>query len=148
MVMPERREWLALGIALLLAAAFIASAVLGLRQDAPIPAVTKQRERDLPTVFSGRRVEVFNATRRAGLARAATMKLRDAGFDVVHFGTTSSATASSEVIDRVGKRALAEAVARTLGIARITTAIDSTRLVEVSVILGPDWSAPAASPRR
>ena len=146
--MLERRKWLGLASMLLLVAAFITSAVLGLRKDAPIPAVTKQRERDLPTVFSGPHVEVFNATRRAGLARDASLILRDAGFDVVKFGTTSSSTAPSEVIDRIGKRGLAEAVARTLGITRITTAIDSTRLVEVSVILGPDWSAPAGSPRR
>lgn len=132
------KQWIWLIVVGVAVAAFAISFALGLRRTVPVEVNRQQLERNLPDAFSGKRVEVLNATRTSGLAREATQRLRDAGFDVVYFGTTGQAE-QSEVLDRVGKRDIAEAVGKALGIARVTTALDSTRLVEASVILGPDW---------
>src|SRR5688572_30365015 len=119
--------------------AFGVSFVLGLGDDAT-PASLPGVERVVPGLESGRRVEVLNAAGRSGMARTATDKLRAAGYDVVYFGNAGNRTDSlSIVLDRVGKPDLARAVASQLGITRVETAIDSTRLVEVSVVLGVDW---------
>jgi hypothetical protein len=124
----------------LVVAAFVISFVLGLGQDAA-PVSMPGVDRPVPGLFTGRRVEVLNASRRAGLARNATEQLRAAGFDVVYFGNTSARGDSlSVVFDRVGKLEVAQAVGSRLGITRVETAIDSTRLVEVTVRLGVDWT--------
>ena len=136
----NRKYLIALIILLALVAAFVASFVIGLREDAPVAAPT--RERDIPTVNSGRRVEVYNSSGRAGLARDATQLLRDAGFDVVMIGNAGSGADSSRVIDRIGRLPLAQSVGRTLGITQVVTEVDSSRLVEVSVYLGSDWKVP------
>jgi hypothetical protein len=136
---------LVLGGALVLA--FVVSFALGLRS----PSVTTRAadpQRIVPGVFSGRRVEVLNAAGIAGLARQATETLRAAGYDVVFFGNASRlAEPGSRVLDRVGKPELARAVAERLRISRVETRLDSTRLVEVSVILGKDWLTDDSIPR-
>jgi hypothetical protein len=127
-----------LGAALVLA--FLVSFALGLRST---PAITRAADpqRIVPGVSSGRRVEVLNAAGISGLARHATETLRAAGYDVVFFGNASRADQSASlVLDRVGKPELARAVAARLRIDRVETRMDSTRLVEVSVILGADWA--------
>jgi hypothetical protein len=87
------------------------------------------------------RVEVLNAAGVPGLARAATDRLRDAGFDVVYYGNGRGfAPDSSLVLDRVGKRELAADVAETLDIPRVGSRPDSTLYLEVTVVLGKDWS--------
>src|SRR4051812_9899181 len=48
------------------------------------------------------RVEVLNATATRGLARRATIQLRDGGFDVVQIGTVSEQRDSTLVLDRSG----------------------------------------------
>ena len=144
--MSPRTRVVGLVLALLLVAAFAISFVLGLGDDAT-PVTMPGVERPVPTLDSGRRVEVLNAAGRSGLARTATDRLRTAGYDVVFFGNAGNrADSLSIVLDRVGKLDLAQAVGRQLGITRVETALDSTRLVEVTVILGVDWppAAPAA----
>jgi hypothetical protein len=122
--------------------AFGISFMLGLGDEAT-PVSMPGVERPVPSLDSGRRVEVLNAAGRSGMARTATDRLRVAGYDVVFFGNAGNRTDSlSIVLDRVGKPDLARAVASHLGITRVETAIDSTRLVEVSVLLGVDWPAP------
>jgi hypothetical protein len=123
----------------LVVVAFGISFVLGLDEEAT-PVTMPGVERPVPSLDSGRRVEVLNAAGRSGMARTATDRLRVAGYDVVFFGNAGNRTDSlSIVLDRVGKPDLARAVASHLGITRVETAIDSTRLVEVSVVLGVDW---------
>lgn len=106
-------------------------------------------EEDLPSAQGERiRVEVLNGGGRAGMARLATEELRDRGFDVVYFGNGSPVEAS-EVVDRVGRPELARDVARGLGLERVRSEADSTRFVDVTVHLGPDWGpvdAPAEDP--
>jgi len=88
------------------------------------------------------RVEILNAGGLDGVARAATAQLREVGFDVVHFGNAVAFDRdSSVVVDRVGRPDLARAVADGLGIRNVLSQPDSNLYVEVSVLLGRDWSA-------
>jgi hypothetical protein len=89
------------------------------------------------------RVEVLNATRIRGLARRATMHLRDRGFDVVSVGTSRDARDSTLVLDRSGHPDWAELVATALGGARVETAPDSSRYLDVTVLVGTTWLPPA-----
>jgi len=136
-------------VALATVLAFAGSFVFGLkRPTAPDQAapVVETDERPVSGVQGGR-VEVLNGAGKSGLARIATDRLRDAGFDVVQFGNAGKITARSQVIDRVGKLDVATAIGRTLGIADVRTEVDTTRYVDVSVILGSDWAA-QRSPKR
>lgn len=93
------------------------------------------------------RVEVLNGGGTPGAARAATDVLRDAGFDVVAFQNAQNfAERPSVVIDRVGRPALAQRVAGALGLEAVESEPDSTRLLEVTVVLGTDWTPPVAAP--
>jgi len=141
-----RLQWAVVAAAVLIAGAFFVSFILGLRSDAPVPDAV--RERDIPGLFSGKRVEVLNASAKPGLARQATQLLRDAGFDVVYFGNATSTSRTSVVLDRVGKLEVAQGAGRTLGISSVATEKDSTRMVEASVVLGSDWAAPVKNPPR
>jgi hypothetical protein len=94
-------------------------------------------------------VEVLNTTRTVGLARDATRVLRDAGIDVVYFGSdTGPALDSTEVLLRRGSPAAAALVARALGVGVARTRPDANRLVDVTVRLGRDFVAhlPAGNP--
>jgi hypothetical protein len=90
------------------------------------------------------RVQVLNATTTRGLARRATMYLRDRGFDVLEIGTSSEQLDSTVVIDRSGKPGMARRVAEAMGPrTRIETRPDSSRYLDVTVLLGRSWRAPA-----
>ena len=89
------------------------------------------------------RVEVMNATKTRGLARRATAYLRDRGFDVVAVGTVSESRDSTLVLDRSGHPEWAELVARALGNARVESRPDSSRYLDVTVLLGSSWRPPA-----
>ena len=135
---PSRRQLIGVGLAVFLAAAFALSFLL--KSGAGPPRVSNDPNAPpLPGINSGKRVEVLNGSGRSGLARQATDKLRSAGFDVVYLGNAPQPESLSVAFDRVGKLELAQDVASALGIKRVLTRRDSTRLVEVSVILGSDW---------
>ena len=89
------------------------------------------------------KVEVFNATRTRGLGRRAMLYLRDQGFDVVTLGTVPEPHDTTIVIDRSGHPEWAELVARALGAARVQSRPDSSRFVDLSVLLGSTWRPPA-----
>jgi hypothetical protein len=92
------------------------------------------------------RVEVLNAGGVSGVARDATVYLRDLGFDVVHFGNARAFDRdSSFVIDRVRRPDLASAVAKSLGIGNVLTEPDPNLFVDVTVLLGRTWSGPAGA---
>jgi hypothetical protein len=93
------------------------------------------------------RVEVLNATSIHGLARQATDVLRDRGFDVVQTGNAQRGTSqdSSVVLDRVGRLEVARQVADALGIRRVQARRDANLVLDVTVVLGRDWHAPAAA---
>jgi len=98
-------------------------------------------------VWSGERVrvEVFNAGGVSGMARAATEQLREAGFDVVAFGNADAFDPDrpSAVIDRVGRSDIAQAVAGALGIDNVQSDPDPNLFVDVTVVLGREWTVPA-----
>lgn len=87
------------------------------------------------------KVEVLNATRTPGLARKATMFLRDRGFDVVETGNATEKRAATLVLDRSNHPEWAALVARALS-AGSESRPDSTRYLDVSVLLGDDWRPP------
>lgn len=87
------------------------------------------------------RVEVLNGGQRSGMARLATGELRDDGFDVVFFGN-GSARDSSVVLARTDRVELARAVADALGIRTVLAEPDSNLYLDVTVVLGQEWSPP------
>lgn len=89
------------------------------------------------------RVQVLNATTIRGLARRAAMHLRDRGFDVVDMGTTTELHDSTLVLDRSGHAGWARRVADALGGARIESRPDSSRYLDVTVLIGRSWRPPA-----
>ncbi len=95
-----------------------------------------------PFRMEGRlQVEVLNGGGNAGAAREATILLRDLGLDVVFYGNAENFSREpSVVIDRVGRMTAAQAVADALGIQKVLSEPDSSRFVDVTVSLGPEWS--------
>jgi hypothetical protein len=88
------------------------------------------------------KVEVLNATDIPGLARKATMFLRDRGFDVVEIGNSSEKRPTTLVLDRSGNPAWAGLVGEALS-AKVEAKPDTSRYLDVTVMLGEDWHPPA-----
>jgi hypothetical protein len=91
-------------------------------------------------------VEVLNGTGRPGRARGATRVLRRHGLDVVFFGNWEGegvVRKTKVVLRRGGDQASARRVAQALGAGAVVVDLDTLRRVDVTVILGEDWEAPA-----
>lgn len=85
-------------------------------------------------------VEVLNASGRSGLARAATRMLRRAGVDVVYLGNAAFDTLTATVVlSRRGDSLRAADVAELLGSVPTRNAVDTTRRVDATVLLGRDF---------
>ena len=94
-------------------------------------------------------VEVLNANGRSGDARVGTRVLREAGIDVVYFGNASeSGLDSTRIIVRRGAAKLGERVRAVLGQGRVEMQLDSSKLLDVSVLLGADFAASRAAGSR
>ena len=89
------------------------------------------------------RVQVLNATKTRGLGRRAMLYLRDQGFDVVEVGTTSSTRDTTLVLDHSRHPDWARSVASSLGTARVESRPDSSRYLDVTVLVGSSWRPPA-----
>ena len=87
------------------------------------------------------KVEVLNATQTRGLARKATTYLRGRGFDVVGSGNVSEQRAKSIVYDRSGHPEWARLVGRAMN-APVVARPDSSRYLDVTVLIGADWRPP------
>ena len=89
----------------------------------------------------GLTVEVLNGTTRPGLARVGTRVLRAAGIDVVNVGTAADLAPleSTRIVVRRGAPTEGTPVRQALGVGAISVALDSTRLLDVSVFLGADF---------
>lgn len=90
-------------------------------------------------------VEVLNANGRLGDARVGTRVLRDAGIDVVYFGNAPANDGggtldSTRIIVRRGAQQVGERVRAVLGQGRVEIQLDSSKLLDVSVLLGADFS--------
>jgi hypothetical protein len=88
------------------------------------------------------RVQVLNTTRTRGLARRATQLLRDRGFDVVDLGTASPTIDTTIVLDLSGHPAWAEAAAKVMAPARTRSRPDSSRYLDITVLIGSSWRPP------
>ena len=88
------------------------------------------------------RVEIINATKTRGLARRATRLLRDRGFDVVTYATSDRTQDSTVVLDRSNHLEWARLVGEALGGTRVEARPDSSRYVDVTVVLGVSWRPP------
>lgn len=114
--------------------------------DRPIDAIAALGTADVPRAPEGERirVQVLNTTRTRGLARRAARLLRSRGFDVVEFGTAGPARDTTLVLDRSGHPAWATAAAEVLGHgARAEARPDSSRYLDVTVLIGVTWRPPA-----
>jgi hypothetical protein len=89
------------------------------------------------------KIEVLNASGERGLARRATLYLRDRGFDVVNMGNADQRVDSSVVIDRSGHSQWAAQAARALGGARVESRPDSSRYLDLTILLGASFRSPA-----
>ena len=90
-------------------------------------------------------VEVLNANGRSGDARVGTRLLRHEGIDVVYFGNADETTLdTTRIIVRRGSARVGETVRAALGQGRVVIQLDSSKLLDVSVLLGADFS-PARS---
>ena len=75
------------------------------------------------------------------MAREATRRLRDLGYDVVETGNDATRD-STIVLDRSNHLEWAELVARALGGAPAESRPDSSRYLDVTVLLGRTWRPP------
>ena len=88
------------------------------------------------------KVEVLNATKTRGLARRATIYLRDRGFDVVGSGNVSEQRTTTIVYDRSSHPEWARLVGRAMN-APVVARPDSSRYLDVTVLIGSNWRPPA-----
>jgi hypothetical protein len=87
-------------------------------------------------------VEVLNANGRDGDARVGTRLLRNAGIDVVYFGNAAeSGLDSTRIIVRRGTADVGERVRSVIGRGRVEVQLDSSKLLDVSVLLGADFAS-------
>lgn len=89
------------------------------------------------------RVEVLNGTGTRGLARRGTTAMRDAGFDVVATGNWPGPLDSSLVLVRTGNAEWGALAVRALGgEARVEARPDTSRYVDLTIVLGARWRPP------
>ena len=138
---PKRRSLVAAGVLVALGIALVSWRIAG-REPAVVggPALAPGEARAPRDVRV--RVEVLNATRTRGLARRATRHLRDHGFDVVLVGTSRESLDSTVVIDRSAHPEWARLVAEVMGGAVIRTEPDSSRYLDITVLVGGSWTPP------
>ena len=121
-----------------------AGVVLHARRDpTPILSSIVGPRRDVRAPVGQRiRVQVLNTTKTRGLARRATRVLRDRGFDVVEMGTSSPTIDTTVVLDLSGHPEWANTVAAIIAPARVKARRDTSRYLDVTVLIGSTWSAP------
>ena len=89
------------------------------------------------------RVQVLNATDTRGLAQRATDLLRDKGFDVVEIGTNREKMDTTLVLDRSNHPDWANRVAAAMGGAKMLSRPDTSRYLDVTVLIGATWRPPS-----
>ncbi len=89
------------------------------------------------------RVRVTNGTDVRGLARRATVLLRDLGYDVVEFdGDAKTGREQTVILSHTGHADWAQRLQRAMAASSIEISSDSSHFVDLSVLLGRDWKAP------
>lgn len=135
-----KRSWIAL-IALLIGVVLVGTMMV-VRLRRPPGTVTRASSAVRAPDGVRIRVQVLNGTKVRGLARRATMLLRDRGFDVLEMGTIDASRDTTLVLDLSGHPDWANRVARVLAPARVETRRDSSRYLDIAIILGSTWRPP------
>jgi hypothetical protein len=139
-----KRIWTGVGLVLMLGALGASGMVLHSRGG---PTSLLASEADAQTLRAPEgvriRVQVLNTTKTRGLARRATRLLRDRGFDVVELGTVAPTMDTTLVLDLSGHPAWADAVAKVMAPAHTRARRDSSRYLDVTVLVGSSWRPPA-----
>jgi hypothetical protein len=118
-----------------------AGAAVSLRRHKPVAVLAADTDSRAPAGVRIR-VQVLNSTKTRGLARRATLLLRDHGFDVVDMGTVGGQRDTTVVLDLSGHPDWARRVAKAMGVARIETRPDTSRYLDIAVVLGTTWRPP------
>ena len=71
-----------------------------------------------------------------------TRRLRSRGFDVVLFSSAADHAPATRILLRRGERGAAERVQKALGFGAVAEQRDTTRRVDVTVLLGADAATP------
>jgi hypothetical protein len=139
-----KRLWVAGGFGLLVAVLGASSVAIHSRGGSSpfLSSATDQHELRAPEGVRIR-VQVLNTTKTRGLARRATRLLRDRGFDVVELGTVGPTMDTTVVLDLSGHPAWADAVAKVMAPAHTRARRDSSRYLDVTVLVGSSWRPPA-----
>ena len=138
--MRKKGRWILLALAI----AAIASWAIWRDRNATVagrPMLNARPARVVPESLRIR-VEVLNATTVRGLARLGTFHLRDVGFDVVGSGNSAERRDSTLVLVRSGRMDWGELAAAALGGARVEARPDSSRYLDLTILLGADWRPP------
>ena len=88
------------------------------------------------------RVRVINTTPVAGLARRATLVLREFGYDVVEFETGKGTRIGTVIEIHTAHPEWATRLQRAMGVGAIESRPDTSRMVDLSVFVGTDWRPP------
>ena len=129
--------------AALLVMVLSASAVVTHARRAPTPLLAALAEAPRAPAGARIRVQVLNTTKTRGLARRATRLLRDRGFDVVEIGTVGPTIDTTIVLDLSGHPAWADAAAKVMAPARTKVRADSSRYLDITVLIGSTWRPPS-----
>lgn len=113
-----------------------------LRSDAPSSGITDAPIARIVPDSVRIKVEVLNATTIRGLARRGTFVMRDLGFDVVNSGNSNEKLDSTTVIVRNGRMDWGELAAQGLGGARVIARPDTSRYLDLTILLGSTWRPP------
>jgi LytR cell envelope-related transcriptional attenuator len=113
------------------------------RHDAPVTKVSSVAADERAPDGVRVRVQVLNATKVHGLARHATTVLRDRGFDVVETGTSATTRDTTVIYDLSGHPDWAKRIARAFMPSRVETRTDSSRYLDIAVVIGTTWRPPA-----
>jgi hypothetical protein len=137
-----RKALVAIGVAMLLIVLSASAMVIHARR-APTPLLGARAKQPRAPEGVRVRVQVLNTTATRGLARRATRLLRDRGFDVVEIGTVAPTIDTTIVLDLSGHPEWAESVAKVMTPARTRARRDSSRYLDVTVLIGRTWRPPA-----
>jgi hypothetical protein len=90
------------------------------------------------------RVRVVNATDQRGLARRATLFLRDMGYDVVDFdGDRKERRDHSAIVAHAAHDDWGTRLQRAMATTVLERSTDTSRYVDFTVLVGRDWQPPA-----
>ena len=114
----------------------------------PLAAVPAELPAGRPAAAAGGteriRVRVLNTTGVHGLARRMTFLLRDAGFDVVDFDSDAKQAApETRILMHSAHPEWAARLRQAIGVGTAVSRPDSLRGLDLTVLIGRDWRAPA-----